>query len=81
MAFVLVVAGFVILLLFNDCRYINSYVLIFLWVFLGIIYLWSLGIPFINVHGIWGPIHAIFNVCNFSIMFFIPFSSYHFLTY
>ena len=81
MAFVLVVAGFVILLLFNNFRYINSYILVFFMFFLGIIYLWLLGIPFINVHGIWAPIHAIFNVCNFSIMFFILFSSYHFLTY
>ena len=82
LAVVFVGAGFAVLLLSYNCYNlydINSYVFFFVCVaLLGIIFLWLLGILFIIVHGIWGSIHVIFNICNFSITFFIPLPSLSF---
>ena len=58
--------------------YVCSYSFIYLLMVasLGIIYHRLLGIPFIYARGsVWRQFYAIFNVCNFSITFFIALSS------
>ena len=69
--FVVVVPDFVILLLFY-------FFIIFLLIYCGFVryyFLRLLGIPIIHVvHGVWRPFYIVFNICNFSITFFIALS-------
>ena len=65
---VIFIAGFVVLLL------LFHFFIIFVLILCGFVrycFLRLLGIPIIYVHGISRPCYVIFNICNFSITFFI----------